>query len=50
MSNCLVILLYEGGRVVRSPMQLSERWPCHIWQIGWGSGGLSHSSFVSPSR
>ena len=24
----------EGGRVVRSLQQLSERWPCHIWLVG----------------
>ena len=22
-----------GGRVVRSLLQLSKRWPCHIWPV-----------------
>ena len=36
-----------GGRVVRSLLQLSERWPCHIWHVdrmkgkfAWGWGVL----------
>ena len=50
-----------GGRLVRSLLQLSERWPCHIWLVGRmkfallgaNLGGsryfsLSHSSFLSP--
>ena len=23
-----------GGKEVRSLLQLSERWPCHIWLVG----------------
>ena len=26
--------LRVDGRVVRSLLQLSERWPCHIWPVG----------------
>ena len=49
--------------VVRSLLQLSERWPCHIWHVDgvkfasleanfggvWGPFRLSHSFFLSPS-
>ena len=23
-----------GGRMVQYTLQLSERWPCHIWLVG----------------
>ena len=50
------------GTVVNSLLQLSERWPCHIWLVGRmkfatleanfggvGTFSLSHSCLFSPS-
>ena len=50
MATLKALLQVAGGRVVRFLLQLSERWPCHIWlvgrmkfasleaNLGWGQG------------
>ena len=29
------VYVFEGGRVVRSLLQLSDKWLCHIWLVSW---------------
>ena len=32
---CDSLVIFMGGKAVRSLLRLSERWPCHIWHVGW---------------
>ena len=35
LKSCITHICFVGVRVVHSLLQLSERWPCHIWLVDW---------------